>query len=374
MDCKKCGYHIVATMQIVWNGYSYHPDCIGEAVALKRAEDERINNGLPPEFDRSLEPFEDGEPFDDEYADYEMDDDLDDVIERLENEPDVSDEILNQIPISQVTGAGGGNRITNVEIPEGGIIVAPRAIIHPPQGNGQLMAHCGASRMTRGELLGLPLPEETETFKPVSHYFLVQQIEEALAFRHISIIKEEYAVTPDGMKFFAVLQVNAQYEGVNFAIGLRNSNDKSMRLGIVAGYKVFVCDNLSFAGEYKPMLAKHSKNLDLLESVSIAVDRLQRGWKPIREMIDFKRGHELSEGKARDMLYRLFTDAKLPISLFRTVHKEFFVNPSYDEFRPRTLWSLENSVTTAIKKLQPISLYENTAKLGKFITDYTASI
>jgi hypothetical protein len=202
----------------------------------------------------------------------------------------------------------------------------------------------------------------------------VQAIEEALAFRHISITKEEYAVTPDGMKFFSVLQVNAQYEGVNFAIGLRNSNDKSMRLGIVAGYKVFVCDNLSFAGEYKPMLAKHSKNLDLIESVSTAVDRLQRGWKPIREMIDFKRQHQLSDEKAREMLYRLFTDAKLPISLFRTTHREYFERALYEEFSKKTLWRLENAVTSSIKKLNPISQYENTSKLGKFINDYTASV
>jgi hypothetical protein len=353
MNCDLCNEHILATTQIAWQGKSYHPSCIGQAVAEQRAEskeDREIKEALN-DFDDDFENFDDPEDFDD-----------------LEPEEELDSNVIVPEVVS-------GNGVSHVQIPQGGVLVAPRAIIHPPQnGNSTLMAHCGSNRMTRGELLGLPMPEETDTFKPISHYFLVQAIEEALSFRHISITKEEYAVTPDGMKFFAVLQVNAQYEGVNFAIGLRNANDKSMRLGIVAGYKVFVCDNLSFAGEYKPMLAKHSKNLDLIESVSTAVDRLQRGWKPIREMIDFKRQHQLSDGKARDMLYQLFTDAKLPISLFRSTHKEFFINPSYDEFRPKTLWSLENAVTTAFKRLNPISQYENTAKLGKFINDYTTSI
>ncbi len=147
-----------------------------------------------------------------------------------------------------------------------------------------------------------------------------------------------------------------------------------MRLGMVAGYKVMVCDNLAFAGEYKPLLAKHSKNLDLLEAVSIAVDRLQRGWKPIREMIDFKRSHELSDGKARELLYRLFTDAKFPISLFKTIHREYFDRSLHEEFNRKTLWRLENAVTESIKKLNPISQYANTAKLGRFITAYTTSI
>lgn len=371
MNCEHCKQHIVATMQISWRGYNYHTSCIGEAVATYRAKTEASTDkvNLPEDFDNyeyDESSYVDENFYDNETDDFEVEDEnFQRITNRLDEEPDISDEILNQIPISATNGESGG-----VKIPE---------LIQPVQAlagasTGQLIAHCGASRMNRGELLGLPMPEETGTFKPISHYFLVQAVEEALAFRHISITKEEFAVTPDGMKFFAVLQVNAQYEGVNFAIGLRNANDKSMRLGVVAGYKVTVCDNLSFAGEYKPMLAKHSKNLDLTESISIAVDRLQRGWKPIREMIDFKRNYALSDGKARDMLYQLFTDAKLPVSLFRTTHKEFFIKPSYDEFRPKTLWSLENAVTTSIKKLQPISQYENTAKLGKFIIDYTANI
>ena len=371
MNCQHCKQHIVATTQISWRGFNFHTSCIGEAVAAHRAKIEKVSVAvnLPQDFN-DTDDYENLEEIGNEYFADETDDfegeDFQEAIDRLDEEqPDISDEILNQIPISMANGNSGGVRMPEVVQPVQAIIGT---------GNGQLIAHCGANRINRGELLGLPLPEETDTFKPISHYFLVQAIEEALAFRHISITKEEFAVTPDGMKFFAVLQVNAQYEGVNFAIGLRNANDKSMRLGIVAGYKVTVCDNLSFAGEYKPMLAKHSKNLDLTESVSIAVDRLQRGWKPIREMIDFKRKHELSDGKARDMLYQLFTDGKLPISLFRTTHKEFFIKPSYDEFKPKTLWSLENAVTTSIKKLQPISQYENTAKLGKFITEYASNI
>jgi len=38
------------------------------------------------------------------------------------------------------------------------------------------------------------------------------------------------------------------------------------------------------------------------------------------------------------------------------------------------LWRLENVITQSFKKLNPISQYENTAKLGKFITDYTTAL
>jgi hypothetical protein len=147
-----------------------------------------------------------------------------------------------------------------------------------------------------------------------------------------------------------------------------------MRLGIVSGYKVFCCDNLAFSGDFNPLLARHSKNLDLIESVSIAVDRIQRQWQPLRSAIDFKRQHELTDEDARNLLYKIFTDYKFPVSLLRTVHKEFFVQPSYSEFSDKTLWSLENSVTTSIKKLSPMARYQQTARLGKFFSDYLNSV
>jgi hypothetical protein len=64
---------------------------------------------------------------------------------------------------------------------------------------------------------------------------------------------------------------------------------------------------------------------------------------------------------------------KLLISLFRMVHSEYFAKPSCEEFSDKTLWSFENAITTAFKKLNPIPRYEQTAKVGKFIASYIQS-
>jgi hypothetical protein len=38
--------------------------------------------------------------------------------------------------------------------------------------------------------------------------------------------------------------------------------------------------------------------------------------------------------------------------------------PQYDEFKPRTVWSLSNAFTSAFKDLDPIPQFWATAKLG----------
>jgi hypothetical protein len=39
----------------------------------------------------------------------------------------------------------------------------------------------------------------------------------------------------------------------------------------------------------------------------------------------------------------------------------------YEEFRPRTIWSLSNAFTSAFKELDPIPQFKATAKLGEFL-------
>jgi len=230
-----------------------------------------------------------------------------------------------------------------------------------------LMTHIGARKVTRQELSLVRIPPATETFKPIAHAALIDELEGALAFRHISIVRDEYAVSPDGMKLFGLLELDADHEGVRFAIGLRNANDKSMRLGMVAGYRVFVCDNMALSGDFKPLLAKHTKNFDLVEALALGVDRIQRGFGPLREAIESKRNQLIGEDAARSIVYRAFMENRFPLKLMKIVHREFFTAPSHAEFKQQTVWSLENAFTTAFKELTPVRQYEMTAKLGKFL-------
>jgi hypothetical protein len=41
--------------------------------------------------------------------------------------------------------------------------------------------------------------------------------------------------------------------------------------------------------------------------------------------------------------------------------------PKYDEFRPRTIWSLSNAFTSAFKELDAIPQFKETAKLSEFL-------
>src|SRR5688500_3129904 len=113
-----------------------------------------------------------------------------------------------------------------------------------------LMLHAGAQKLGRQDLLALPTPESTATHTVIPHSQLVEATIDALADRRSEIVREEYGVSKDGMKMVGVMTLNIGEEvdrpdRVNLTLALRNSHDKSFSLGMVAGFRVFCCDNLA---------------------------------------------------------------------------------------------------------------------------------
>lgn len=229
-----------------------------------------------------------------------------------------------------------------------------------------LMAHCGTKKINREELAKIPAPAATDTHKPVAHIALVHKLIESLAYRHLEVVRDEYAVSPDGMKVFGVLDLSHQTDDYRFSIGLRNSNDKSMRIALTAGLRVFVCDNMAFSGEFQPLMAKHSKHLPLEDVVTLGVDKIQRAFTPLSEQVLRWKQQSVSEAAAKLCIYDAFLKKRVaPRQLMPAVHKAYF-EPEHQEFAAATAWSLYNAFTHAFKELNPIRQFQATAQLGTF--------
>jgi hypothetical protein len=237
-------------------------------------------------------------------------------------------------------------------------------VITPAFAPATLMANY-SQKLTREELAIVPCPAPTATHQTIPHSRIVQALIETLGFRHIGVVHDDYAVSPDGMRMFGVLDLEASSHGIRFSIGIRNANDKSMRLALVIGYRVMVCDNMAFHGDFQPVLAKHSKNFDLEDALAIGVDRMQRNFEPLVKQVELWRGSQLSAEEAKLLIYGAFIEGELeaPKHLARTVHDLYF-QPAIPEFEPRTIWSLQNAFTEAFKRLDPIPQFRATGSLG----------
>ena len=134
------------------------------------------------------------------------------------------------------------------------------------------------------------------------------------------------------------------------------------------GYRVFVCDNMAFHGDFTPVLAKHSKHFNLQDAIDVGLGRMQRNFEPMRKQVEGWRLTQLTDDRAKLVIYRAFVEGDLeaPKHLIRQVHN-LYCEPQYPEFQPRTLWSLTNAFTSAFKELDPMPQFKATAKLGAFL-------
>src|SRR3954464_5187823 len=113
------------------------------------------------------------------------------------------------------------------------------------------------------------------------------------------------------MKLFGVLDLDTGMHGCRFSIGVRNAHNKSMRLAMTVGYRVFVCENMAFNGDFEPVLAKHTKKFSLQNALSIGVDSMQRNFKPMVESVERWQATQLPDVNARLIIYRAFIEAEL---------------------------------------------------------------
>lgn len=220
--------------------------------------------------------------------------------------------------------------------------------------NGQLMSHVDTDLVTREQLMVIPAPEPTATWRPIPHIELIESLEQVLRKNQISIREERFALRRDGSTLFGVLQLG--YEDTpdgGAAMGLRTSNDKTMSLQICAGLSVFVCDNLVFRGDLIALNRKHTARLNLRSELSGAVLRFQDHFGRLTGEIEDLKARQLADPEAKALIHDAFVDGLMPLRLLPDVAEAYF-QPKLPDFAPRTAWSLHNAFTAAAKAM-PIS-------------------
>jgi hypothetical protein len=228
--------------------------------------------------------------------------------------------------------------------------------------------HAQSNLVTREQLMVIPPPPATSTWRPIAHGDLVSAIDRQLLVRGITIRNETFAVQRDGARLFAVLDLSIEWSGeCCAAMGIRTANDRSMALEIAIGVKVLVCDNLAFSGDLIALRRKHTAKFDLNADLSRAVDRYQGHLLALQRTIAAVREDPIADEEAKCLIFEAFQDEILPLRYFKQVAGNYF-RPSDEmtDVQPRTMWGLHNAFTRAVRQMAPAPAFEATTELGKF--------
>ena len=214
----------------------------------------------------------------------------------------------------------------------------------------QLINHCGAQEVSRGELLDVSPPAGTDTWFPIAHSTVIDAVTNTLDEAGYTITREWLSVNKQGLEFFGVLDLESQINTeVSLSVGVRNSNNKRFPIGMCCGTRCFVCDNLAFSSEVV-ISKRHTRFGEdrYREGIAQAVTSLSTFKTQEAERITCLRDRELSEDEANSRILQGYEKKVIPSRLLSAVISEWR-SPSHDAFVQRNGWSLYNAFTEVIK-------------------------
>lgn len=245
------------------------------------------------------------------------------------------------------------------------------------------LSHSGSQIVTLDEVERIPAGESRgPRHRPVKHIDLVRGVKDAFVDRGYSISTETYSITREGARLFGILELTpvtgralTDPSEAGMAVGLRHANDQAFALGVIAGMRLFVCDNLVFTGGRNILRKKHTTHLDLRGSINAGMQYAFQGYHDLQRLCDRLKDTPLSDTDAKLLIYGMALEGKViaPSNLGQ-VHAWYFDPESvatepdrergFADVATRTAWSVFNAVTRVTRSFAPHRQQDTSVELG----------
>jgi len=235
-----------------------------------------------------------------------------------------------------------------------------------------LCLHRGGRLVEPEELTSVPAPPPEGRWFPLSHGSVLAKVRETLTEAGYAVERQQLGLSADNARFFGVMDLSMPLvAGVTLAVGVRNSIDKSFPIGFCAGSRVFCCDNLAFRAELL-VRKKHTRYGEMRFAAAIgeAVVKLTQFKEDEAARVQLMQATRIEDARADSLMLRAFEKGIIPTPALPRVIREWR-EPTFEDFRARTLWSLFNAFTTALgerAKVNPHAYAAQTMRLAAHLT------
>ena len=217
------------------------------------------------------------------------------------------------------------------------------------------------------------LPAKTKSYEPVGHRPLVDKVIELAKPKYGTPDKTGFRIAGNGNQMFAQLNYNmAGEENARLSIGIRNSYNKSLAVGICSGASIIVCDNLMFVGDIVKM-RKHTVNVwnDLDEIVMEGIQSADQNFNDLMDDSMALSNITLNDTNVAHVLGELFVNKEILTSNQLNIATREWKAGENDShaWSDRNAWSLYNACTEALKVSHPSEIMDRQLELHNYFTN-----
>lgn len=211
-------------------------------------------------------------------------------------------------------------------------------------------------KTARGMLLAAPVPQQTRTYKPVSHLELMDLTLESIHQAGFTLDQELYTSARDGKVANGKFTIkNVADTEMQLQIGWQNSYDKSLSLKFAIGTRIFICSNGCVSGDYGAFKKKHVGEIqtftpqaitEYIQDAGEAFTRMQKERESMKQIV-------LNRRAQAELIGRMIIEEQFIESTQLNIIRKELEKPTHDYGAENSLWELYQFTTFSMKEVHP---------------------
>ena len=224
-------------------------------------------------------------------------------------------------------------------------------------------------------MLNASVPEQTKTYKPVSHQELMDLTLESIHQSGYQLASQEYSVAEDGGVANGKYTIsNVADSEMQLQVAWQNSYNKKVSLKFALGTRIMICANGMVSGNYGSFKSKHVGDVQTVAPASI-VEYIKKGssaFSSLQRDRDLFKQYEATDQVQAELLGRMFIQDDLITSTQLNIIKRELLNPTHNYGADGSLWDLYNHATFALKGSHPSRWMTAHSELHTFFSNIIA--
>ena len=225
---------------------------------------------------------------------------------------------------------------------------------------------------TKDILLNAQIPQQTRTYKPVTHGELIDLTLNGIEKAGFKLDKEMYSAARDGNIANGRFTIsNVMDSEMQLEVGWQNSYDKSLTLKFAIGTRIMICQNGCVSGDYGAFKKKHVGAIQtftpnaITEYIKGAGDVFRR----MQEERDRMKQIEVSRRLQSELIGRMLIEERIIQSTQVNIISRELDKPTFDYGAPGSMWELYQFTTQAMREIHPTLWMDNHIKAHNFFVN-----
>lgn len=223
----------------------------------------------------------------------------------------------------------------------------------------------------KGALLAAPLPQQTKTYKPVSHEQLMDLTLESIHQAGFTLDQELYTSAREGKVANGKFTIkNIADTEMQLQIGWQNSYDKSLSLKFAIGTKIFICANGCVSGDYGAFKKKHVGEIQTFtpQAITEYIKHAGDAFTKMQLEREIMKNIELDRRTQAELIGRMIIEEKFIESTQLNIIRKELEHPTHNYGAENSLWELYQFTTYSMKEVHPSLWMNNHIDAHKFFT------